>query len=326
MSVSFTYVTNWMTRYVMSTYLALGISGNLINIYMFTRKDRLNNSCSLHLLALSISHIITAGWGIIPILYGLDNVDPSTYSFVYCKLRLYTFHSSIMIGRTLLVAACIDRYAVSANSQRLRVLNSPKVALGIIFGITLAWPCINIYMPVLTTFTGNSCITPASNTIGWGIYTVVVPGVLIPGSMIIFGLMTIRNRRRLRGRIAGNRNRSKKRDSTLTVMLLNEVLVYLLSTSLFPANTLYKAVTLNYIKSAQRQAIENLISYLGNTFLLYVNSSATFYVYIMASRTYRRECKRVLLRLWMHLTGKKNRVSSIPTIETAVNQFEETQL
>ncbi|CAF0760789.1 unnamed protein product [Adineta steineri] len=97
MSVSLTDVSNWMTQYIMSIFLVVGILGNVINIYMFTRKESFRNSCSLYLLAASILNILSIIWGICPSLYTLYNTDPSTYSFIYCKLRLYTLHTLLMI-------------------------------------------------------------------------------------------------------------------------------------------------------------------------------------------------------------------------------------
>ncbi|CAF4433204.1 unnamed protein product, partial [Adineta steineri] len=93
MSVSLNNVSNWMTQYIMSIFLVVGILGNVINIYMFTRKESFRNSCSLYLLAASILNILSIIWGICPSLYTLYNTDPSTYSFIYCKLRLYTLHT-----------------------------------------------------------------------------------------------------------------------------------------------------------------------------------------------------------------------------------------
>ncbi|CAF2723785.1 unnamed protein product [Rotaria sp. Silwood2] len=231
-----------------------------------------------------------------------------------------------MIGRTLLVAGCIDRYALCSNYQRFRSLNNPKVALRIIIVIVIAWLCINIYIPFVMTFTGNNCLMLGSTALIWAIYTVVVPGILTPVLMSTFGLLAIRNRRRLQGRLNGNRNYGNKRDYTLTVMLLSEVLVYILSTSFFPTTTLYKAVTTNVVKSVQRQRIENFVIFLGSNFLLFINPSATFYIFIIASRSYRQECKRVFLGLYMRLTRRMNKVATIATTNTLVDRHNETHI
>ncbi|CAF0893774.1 unnamed protein product [Rotaria sordida] len=326
MSASLYDVRVWMTRYIMGSYLILGVIGNLINIFMFTRrKSRLYNSCSLYLLAISISHILNASWGIIPSIYNLNHVDPSTYSYIYCKLRSYSQHSIVMIGRTLMVVACIDRYAICSNYQRFRLLNKLQVAFRIIIGIIIAWPCINIYLLFVMIFTGKNCVMLSSFTFIWAIYTVVVPGILTPLLMTIFGLLAIRNRRRLQGRLNGNRNRNNKRDYTLMVMLLSEVLVYVISTSSFPVITLYKAITTNVVKSVQRQEIETFITFFGSSFLLYLNPSSTFYIFIIVSNNYRHECKRAFLRLCMRLTGGMNKVSTIGT-NTFINRHNETQI
>ena len=152
MTVTLPILRDWMTRYVMSIFLVLGVLGNLINVYMFTRKDSLRSSCSFYLVAASAVNTLCVAWGIIPSLYILDRTDPSTYSFVYCKLRLYTIHTILMIGRSLIVCACIDRYALCSQSTRLRSFCAPKVAVRIIIGHFCVWPLITVYITFIQEF------------------------------------------------------------------------------------------------------------------------------------------------------------------------------
>ncbi|CAF3727162.1 unnamed protein product [Rotaria sp. Silwood1] len=229
-----------------------------------------------------------------------------------------------MFSRTLLVIGCIDRFALCSNNQQFRSLNNPKVALRIIIGLLIAWPCINIYIPLVTIYTVNSCSMDSLSALIWGIYTVIIPGILTPLLMSIFSILAIRNRHQLQERLNGSRNNTNKRDYTLMIMLLSEVLVYVICTSLFPATTLYKAVTTNIVKSVQRQQIENFIIFLGSTFLPFIVPSSTFYIFIIASHSYRQECKRAFLRLYMRLTRRTNRVSAFAGTNTLIYRHNET--
>ena len=65
---SLTDVRRWMTRYIMSGCLGLGLLGNLINILIFNRKDFLSSSCSIYLLATSIVNLLTVAWGLGPLI------------------------------------------------------------------------------------------------------------------------------------------------------------------------------------------------------------------------------------------------------------------
>ena len=133
MSSSLVNVRIWMTRYLMSGYVSFGLLGNIINIFIFTRKNSLQNSCALYLLALSIVNIFNLCFVVIPAIYALDHVDLTTYSSIYCRIRLYFVHTAIMVARTLLVVACIDRYALCSNNIRIRSFSKPKTAIRIIF-------------------------------------------------------------------------------------------------------------------------------------------------------------------------------------------------
>jgi hypothetical protein len=303
----------------MSVYVSIGLIGNIINIFIFTRKNSLQNSCALYLLALSIANIFNLCLAVIPTIYALDHVDLSTYSSIYCRLRLYFVHTAIMVSRTLLVVACIDRYALCSNNFRIRSFSKAKVAIRVIFVTVLFWFCINTYIPFFQTLRVNTCGMVPPYSLIWAIYTVIVPGILPPTGMIIFGVLAIRNRRQLQMRLNVRRRANNKRDSTLLIMLLSEVLVYVITTILFPIITVYKSVTSEEMKSVERQQIESFISILATPFLIYINPSSTFYVYILSSKNYRKECKQMFRDWYMRIIGRTNQVGAMPTINTQAN-------
>jgi hypothetical protein len=303
MSASLVDVRTWMTRYGMSVIWAVGVLGNIINIYMFTRKGFLRNSCCVYLLAASTVNIFTISWGIFPSIYILTNVDPSTYSFVYCKLRLYTLHTLLMIGRSLTVWACFDRYAVCSGSVRLRVFCDPKMALKIVIGTLLIWPILTIHIPILQIFTGTSCITTGAYVLIYGLYSTIFAGILPPLLMTIFSILTIYHRRNLRARLNTTRA-NNKRDHTLVLMLSSEVIVYIVTTCLYPAITLYKAIINGQTQSTQSTQIINFVSFLGSSFLLYLNCASVFYVYFTVSKQFRTDFKLAITNIIRRITGR----------------------
>jgi hypothetical protein len=310
-----------MTRYLMSGYVSIGLLGNMINICILTRKNSLQNSCALYLLALSIANIFNLSLAVIPTIYALDHVDLTTYSSIYCRIRLYFVHTAIMVARTLLVVACIDRYALCSNQLRIRSFSTAKVAIRIIFGAILFWFCINTYIPFFQTLIGNTCGMVAPYSLIWAIYTVIIPGILPPTGMTIFGLLAVRNRRQLQTRLNTRRRASSRRDYTLLIMLLSEVLVYVITTILFPIITVYKAVTSGEIKSFERQQIESFISFLASPFLIYINPSSTFYVYILSSKNYRKECKQMFIDWYIRIIGRRNQIGTMATVNAQTNQL-----
>ncbi|CAF0760755.1 unnamed protein product [Adineta steineri] len=311
MSVSLNDVSNWMTQYIMSIFLVVGILGNVINIYMFTRKESFRNSCSLYLLAASILNILSIIWGICPSLYTLYNTDPSTYSFIYCKLRLYTLHTLLMIGRSLMVFACADRYALCSRSARLRSFCEPKLAIKLIIAHIFVWPILTVHIVFLENFTGHRCAMLGSNDLIYGLYSTVIAGILPPLLMSIFSILTIRHRRELIIRLNAARI-NNKRDTTFMIMLLSQVIVYVLTTCLYPTVTLYRAITGDQTKSTERLQIESFLAFLSGSFLIYLNPASAFYVYFIVAKNFRKDCKLAFIRLYKRITGERRRVQ--PTI------------
>ena len=294
----------------MSLFLVCGFLGNLCNLYIFTRKDFLKNSCCLYLFAASILNLLTVSWGIAPSLYNLDNVDPSTYSFVYCKLRLYTIHTLLMIGRTLIVLACIDRFALCSGSPRLRVFSQPKVAIPCII-ITLAvWPVLTVHIPILQNFSGGRCTMTGAYILIYGLYATMAAGLCPPVLMGVFSVLAIRHRRELQTRLKTTRKGSK-RDHALLVMLMSEVGVYVITTSLYPAVTLYLAVTNSQSKTLQRMQIESFVNYLGGSFLIYLNPASACFTYVVASKSFRKEVRQVAIYWYKQLTGQMKKVNPV---------------
>lgn len=288
-----------LTRYGMSTYLVLGNIGNLVNIAIFCQKQHRKNSCSLYLLTASFINIFIINYGIIPTLYSLDYPDPELYSMVFCKLRLYFLHSALMMSRSLVVLACIDRFALSSSSTRVRSICRPKVAFPAIFCVLIAWPIIAVHIPILLMIQSGRCSTFGTYSIIYSSYSFLVAGLLPPTSMIVFGFKTIHNLHLIHSRIQPNADenfRIKRRDYSLMVMLMWEIIVYLISTTPYPVQTLYLAVTSNVIKTTLRLQIESFITFMAYSFLIYINNASPFYIYIGTSRTFRHECKQLFKR------------------------------
>jgi len=299
----------YLTRYGMTTYLILGNFGNLFNIMIFCQLSHRKNSCSLYLLMASIMNIFTLNFGIIPTLYSLDYPNPELTSIVFCKLRLYLLHSSLMISRSMIVLACIDRFAVSSCSKYLHRFGRPKIAIYLIIFFTCFWPISASHILVLLTIKFQRCTAFGKYSLIYSIYSFLVAGVLPPTLMIIFGCLTIRNLRHIHARIRPNIIRfdhNHRKDYYLTVMLICEVCIYFISTLPYPIQTLYLTVTRNTVKTVDRLEIEGFLTFLAYSFLIYINSASTFYIYLCTSRAFRRQCRRLLKRYWKRIICSTN--------------------
>lgn len=294
-----------LIRYGMSTYLVLGNFGNLFNIIIFRQRRFRNNSCALYLLVASIVNIFIINFGVITTIYSLYYINPETYSIIYCKLRLYLHHSTLMISRSMIILAYIDRFAVCSTSKRIHTFCRRKIAICLVILISLAWPIIASHIPVLLTIKSGHCSAYGKYSLIYSIYLFIAAGFLPPTLMTIFGYLTIRSLHHMRARIRSNIIRIpqiRKKDYYLVIMLISEVTIYLISTIPHPLHTLYITITRDIIKSSFRIQIESFIMFIANPFLIYINSAATFYIYICTSRAYRRQCRQLIIRCWMKIT------------------------
>jgi uncharacterized membrane protein (DUF485 family) len=139
----------------------------------------------------------------------------------------------------------------------------------------------------------------------------MLSGLSIPFLMVLFGFLMVQNTKNRRKRLhpqvsvhhmlATNQDRTphvtdtmKKRDSQLIVMLLVQLSVYFVSCIPFPAYLLYTTATMNWVKSARQMAVDDMFMTVAYT-LLYMNFSATFYIYTLTSPIFRKDLKRLLL-------------------------------
>jgi hypothetical protein len=136
----------------------------------------------------------------------------------------------------------------------------------------------------------------------FGIYTLIFAGIIPPVSMSIFSLITIRNLRSARVRIhtiGTSKTRSmRQQDFHLIRMLTAQVVVYVFTTTLYPLNTIYDAITISIDKTVDQQIIEIFIYFFTGTFLLFINPAVPFYIYISTSKAFRSEFKRAFMNLW----------------------------
>lgn len=182
-----------------------------------------------------------------------------------------------------MIAACIDRWALTSSNIRVRSFPRPHTARYVILGLILIWPIIPCHMAIFVTITSGRCGAPSYYALAFSIYLFVFIGILPPFLMILFGILAWRNLKRVRSRVAPLNNEARHRfhkaDRDLMRMLAGEVLVYLITTFFYPVNVLYGVITAPFAaeKSEMRVAVESLIGYIISPILNYVYCVAQFY-------------------------------------------------
>jgi hypothetical protein len=307
------FVQQIMIRYIMSTYLAMGLLGNLCNCIVFLKKPHRQTPCSIYLLALSIFAIIYLLWSIFPLLYTLDHVDPQKQSLAYCKMRLYGSHVLGQFVRFLVVFACADRCFITRTSVRIRSWSSVKTARRLILIMCITWIVSGLHLPIFMDIRDGVCGMFGFYEFFYPIYQCILVGILPPVLMSILSFLTIRSLHQRHG----DRVHIKQKDRDLMRMLLAEIITNILTSIPFSANLLYGTATFYVVgKSIRRVEIESFCNFVSQ-FLIHLLSVAPFYLFIISSKSFRHEFIQSLLQWRNRYIRRRIRVASLNRQTTA---------
>jgi len=293
-----------LTRYILVICLILGIIGSLFNFIVFGRKKLRSNSCSVYFISTSIFNLLVILFGITPVLLTsyLPN-EPALSSSIFCKFRAYTTHIFLMMSRSSVALACVDRFALCSRNFHIRRFSQSHIAIILVIIISIVWLIIPIHIIIYNDIQmpGKRCGASGTYLIIYSVYAAIVTSIPLI-IMIIFSFWAVQSLRYTRARVHPNiinpPMRIRTRDIQLITILIGEVLVYFLSTVWFPIYSIYMAITSNASKTTNRLAIEGFIRYLTLSFLIFLNSCSIFYIHLLTSKIFRQECKHLILRLF----------------------------
>ncbi|CAF1386817.1 unnamed protein product [Adineta steineri] len=272
---------------------------------MFTRHSYRRTPSSIYLLFLSICGFIYLPWSTVPIIYALDHIDPQTQSIVICKTRLYITHTLGVFIRYCLVFASADRFFVTRPNVRIRSLSSVPLAIKLIVIMCIIGSLIAIHLPILMNIKDGVCGMFGIYTLIYAIYQTVVIVIIPPVLMSTFSFLTIRS---LQERHHDAQVRTRQRDRYLTRMVTAEVIASIIISAPYSANLIYTAFTYNIVnKSPQRVEIESFIAFFS-IFFLYLISVVPFYLYILTSKTFRKEFINLFVNFWYKYIIRRVRI------------------
>ena len=303
------FVQQIMIRYIMSTYFAFGLIGNIFNCIIFTKQaSRQRTPCSIYLLALSIFAFIYLLWSVVPLLYTLDHIDPQVQSLVYCKVRLYGSHVLGQFVRFSVVFACADRFFITRSNANIRAWSSFNIAKKTIAVMCTFWAIAGLHLPIFMDIRNGVCWMFDFYKFFYPIYQCTLVGFLPPVLMSVFGILTVRT---LRQRHAANEH-IRQKDRDLMRMLIAEIIINIVTSIPFSANLLYGTATFYVVgKSVERVEIENFVNFVSQ-FLIHLLSVAPFYLFLISSKSFRREVVQIIRGCWHGYRPQGSRI--YPTI------------
>jgi hypothetical protein len=299
----------------MTTYVILGSIGSFINIIMFSQAAYRRKSCSLYILAMSLCGIPGLNISAVPVIWGLDYPSPFLYNQVSCGMFFYFRHSLNQMLRTFFALVCADRYASCNNRARIRALSQYKVAVRVIPAVILFWFLVSIFPTGIRTLSNGVC--DARSGVYDMIYTIYIissTGIFPLTTMTIFGILMIKNLRKMHTRVRPSINPStssntgtailRKKDRDMMRMLLIELIICTITISPNTITHIYKTATLNIVKTKDRQQIESFFYFFSRLFLLYMANTFSFWVYISTSQTFRLELKNLTIKWYRFIMRK----------------------
>ena len=276
-----------------------GIVGNVLNILVLSQRPLRSNPCVTIFVASSTAEMIAILSGLTSRVLSGVTVDLSGTNNWICKLRGFILFASRFVSFWLIMLATFDRWLLSSVDARRRQMSSTKNALGGVAKIVFI--SIVVHSQLFYCYEANLVGTPLKcftrnfgcrlmNDLTFSLVAILVPLLLITA----FGLSTIANMRKTRGRVgpitmtAGTHptpnHRSKKVDQRLLMMLFIQVILLALFTLPLSIQRLYATLTINVPKSSLQSTIEDFIYQIA-LICTYFAAGMPFYVNTLSGGT-----------------------------------------
>ena len=220
-------------RYGLLFLFIIGILGNSLNVYVFSRTHLRQKLCVLYLLISSCFNIITVTFGILIRCLISYKIDLTYNSPIVCKIRYYLIYVSKSASLWLIVFACIDQYVSSSlHISRRQSMNRKKInrIAFCIFLLSLLSFTQVFYCFEASLITNGFCMLRNQMCLFIDTTTFLIFNSFLPPSLMLgFGIAMLMNIRHSRKRIEDSQTNSKptnkitRRDKQLISMLLVQV-------------------------------------------------------------------------------------------------------
>ena len=278
------------------TIFAFGTIGNLLNLILFSRLASLNTlASSLFLWASFVCSQCVLVTGLLTrVVRGFSGVDPVNTSIAFCKVRWTVRTISNAVCLTCVCLAAIDRYFLSCSNVRRHRLITVQRARWAILLVIVFWSGVFSSYAVYYTFPKPfSCGIADPAFAYFASYFNLIHYSLLPLSILtIFCLLTWRNL----GQQPGTYLRGGVRlYDQVTRMLIAQSFGICVTSVPNMIWQIYSVTTNSMTKDSLRQAQENLLNTIG-VLIGFSTHAITFYVYLLASATFRKNVKDIFFR------------------------------
>jgi hypothetical protein len=287
--------------------MILGNIGNVFIAIIFSRQRQ--SACALYLIASAVVNSVYLTFEGIASIVIFYYPDRTIRAITFCKIYIYILNFVGQVPKTMLILACIDRFLITSTRTSVRTFSTPKRAKYFIVFSIIFWALFVIPSPIMTTVVYEQCSASGVYATIYSFYSLIFVSLIPTIISAIFGYLSYRNMRQMKNRVQPaarnpmNANISiQRRDRNLLIIVIAELVTYIVTTALFPIIQLEMMIS-GYVapnRSFQYLEIEYFTLYISY-FLLFINSAVPFYTYIIASKSFRRDFKRLIINGYQKL-------------------------
>ena len=305
-------IIDQVTLYVPYLTITFGTLGGLFNLMTFTDQRMRKNPCAFYFLFASIFDLLTL---LICTVMRLM-LDHYSYlipyrSLAFCKVRTYLTVALPMSSTGCVMLASIDRCLLLSRSLRWRRWSHIHTARRLLILSNLHWFLASSHIPFFYGFyTVNEVPYTCSSQPGvystffsafLVIWLTLMPHAVMLVCIVITGMHIRASRRHVLPLQLRQRQKYRRMDRHLMVMVLTQVL---LSGIFFSTRTVvvaYQLLTRDHPKDRRARALESFVSQLGIV-LVYVNYAKSFYIYSLSSPSFCEVFRERLSQCWISIT------------------------
>lgn len=295
------YIQNQINNYGYMVMMILGSIGNVFILILFNRQRQ--NACSIYLTNAAVTNLVYLISNFFLKTFAVSYANESIGALIFCKFSNFIPGYLGQVAKTILIWACIDRYLITSRRATFRAFSTPKRAKYLIFFTYIGWLVAASHLVIFSSISNGQCTRAGIYGTIFTFYAILLVGLIPSVILSIFGFLTYGNMKHLRSRIQptgpGDAHAApniQRRDRDLLILVIAEVIVYVITTALFPI-VLLETLISNYIleKKSFYYFIAEIFALNISFYLLYIFSAAPFYIYMVASTSFRRDWLQLIV-------------------------------
>jgi hypothetical protein len=168
------------------------------------------------------------------------------------------------------------------------------------------WSILALHVPIMRTVVNGRC---GASGIYSTIFALIFVGLYPSITLTIFGYLAYHNLKKIRVRVqpfgVNSNNNFQRRDRSLLIIVIAEVLAYVITSSFYPIILLETTISQYVVshKTVQYSQIESFLLTVGY-FLLFSNDAVPFYTYCIASQSFRQDVKKLIIDTYRKVTNQ----------------------